>query len=120
MNTPSYQQNANAKPLNRAMMGWFAHYTIRTAADLQDPRINLVAADLRGLPPATVVLAEIDPLRSEGMTLIDRLRASDVKVAAREFQGATHEFFGMDAVVADARDAQRFAAEQLSLAFAGR
>lgn len=120
LNTPSYQENANAMPLNRAAMAWFLHHTLRSPADAADPRVNLVAANLRGLPPVTIVQAQIDPLRSEGSLLADRLRAAGVDVAQREFKGATHEFFGADAVIADAAEAQRFAGERLRAAFARR
>ena len=120
LNTPSYQENANAGPLNRAAMAWFFHHTVRTPADLMDPRINLVGADLRGFPPVTIVQAQIDPLRSEGDMLAERLRAAGVDVAEREWAGATHEFFGADAVIADARSAQAFAGERLRAAFGMR
>lgn len=111
--TPSYRENANALPLGRATMLWFFDHVIRTPADLLDPRINLLAADVRDLPPTTLVFAQIDPLRSEGMRLERRLRKAGVDVRSRAFQGATHEFFGMDAVFDDARQAQRFVGERL-------
>ncbi len=50
-NTPSYQANTETAPLNKAGMGWFFKNYLRTPADGQDPRINLVAANLKGLPP---------------------------------------------------------------------
>lgn len=78
-----------------------------------DPRINLVAVELRGLPPTTIVLAAIDPLRSEGEMLGARLSAAGVPVASRTYLGATHEFFGMAATLADARDAQQFVGQRL-------
>jgi acetyl esterase/lipase len=112
-NTPSYQENANAMPLGRAGMLWFFEHVTRTPADLLDPRINLVAADLRGLPPTTMIFAQIDPLRSEGMVLAKRLREAGVDVQTRAFEGATHEFFGMDAVYGDAQEAQRFIGQRL-------
>jgi len=49
--TPSYAQYALSKPLSRGMIGWFVGYTVRTPADLQDPRLKLTAANLRGLDP---------------------------------------------------------------------
>ncbi|MDP8916628.1 MAG: alpha/beta hydrolase [Pseudomonadota bacterium] len=119
-NTPSYRENANAMPLNRAGMLWFFDQVKRTDADLQDPRINLVAADVRGLPPTTMVFAQIDPLRSEGETLARRLRAAGVDVEWRTFEGATHEFFGMDRVFEDAQEAQGFVGARLRGAPAGR
>jgi acetyl esterase/lipase len=116
MNTPSYVENAQAKPLNKPMVEWFVGHALRPQ-DMQSPMINLVAADLRGLPPATVITAEIDPLRSEGMLLAERLRAAGVEVTARDYEGVTHEFFGMDAVVPEAKAAQNLAGRQLVAAF---
>lgn len=116
-NTPSYRENSNAMPLGRAGMNWFFFHTARTPADLMDPRINLVVANLRGLPPTTIIAAQIDPLRSEGQMLTDRLRAAGVTVTRREFANTTHEFFGGDAVIPDALAAQRFAGERLRAAF---
>jgi len=113
VNTPSYQENANAFPLNRAAMLWFLHHVARTPADLMDPRINLVAASLQSLPPTTFVQAQIDPLRTEGQLLAERMRAAGVDVRTRTWEGATHEFFGMDAVFGDAQEAQRFVGERL-------
>ncbi len=117
LNTPSYRENANAMPLNRAAMAWFLHHTLRSPADAADPRVNLVAANLSGLPPVTIVQAQIDPLRSEGTALAERLRAAGVQVATREYPGVTHEFFGADALIPEARQAQAFAGQQLRAAF---
>lgn len=113
LNTPSYQENANAKPLNRAAMAWFFHHTGRAPADALDPRISLVLADLNGLPPTTIILAQIDPLRSEGEMLAKKLQDAGVDTAVRTFDGVTHEFFGADAVIANAKAAQVFAGERL-------
>lgn len=119
-NTPSYKENANALPLGRALMSWFFFHTTTAPADALDPRINLVAANLRDLPPVTIIAAQIDPLRSEGEVLSQRLRAAGNAVVRREYPGTTHEFFGADAVITDAGAAQRFAGERLRAAFARR
>ena len=118
MNTDSYRENADAKPLNKAMLGWFYGHFLRGDADKQDPRVDLVGrANLAGLPPATVITAGIDPLRSEGQALAEKLQQAGVRVAARNYPGATHEFFGMSAVVQGAADAQAYAAARLGMAF---
>lgn len=113
LNTPSYQDTANGPTLNRALMAWFFHYVARTPADLMDPRIDLVAANLQGLPPVSIVAAQIDPLRSEGELLAQRLQAQGVSVERREYAGTTHEFFGADALIPGARDAQQWAGSRL-------
>lgn len=118
MTLPSRQDSANAKPLNAAMLNWFGYYYGRSKADQQDPRINLVAASLRGLPPTTIVNAQIDPLRSDGETLADAMRRAGVQVKQQTFPGVTHEMFGMGAVVRGAYDANLYAVGELRAAFA--
>ena len=82
-----------------------------------DPRIDLVNADLHGLPSTTIISAEIDPLRSGGKMLADKLQAAGVDVEYKNYDGVTHEFFGMGAVVAEGKDATQFAAKNLLKAF---
>ena len=112
-NTPSYQANTETAPLNKGGMEWFFKNYLRTPADAKDPRINLVAANLKGLPPTTIIGAEYDPLMSEGKTLADRLTAAGVKVNYKLYDGTTHEFFGMAAVVPEAKEAQSVAVADL-------
>lgn len=116
MNLPSKRDSANAKPLNTPMLKWFGHYYSKSMADMQDPRINLVRADLRGLPPTTIVNAQIDPLRSDGETLAAAMRAAGAQVEQRTFPGVTHEFFGSGKVVRGAYDAETYAIGRVSAA----
>lgn len=116
--TPSYEETLKAVPLNRSAILWYVGHFTNGPADLKDPRLNVVgAADLHGLPPTTIVSAEIDPLRSEGETLAQKLQAAGVPVEQRTFPGVTHEFFGMGAVVGQAKQAEDFAATRLRTAF---
>jgi acetyl esterase/lipase len=52
------------------------------------------------------------------MLLAERLRAAGVPVEAMDYEGVTHEFFGMGAAVADAKAAQGFVGQRLRQAFA--
>ena len=117
MNLPSKRDSANAKPLNTAMLKWFGHYYSNSMADMQDPRLDLVHANLRGLPPTTIVNAQIDPLRSDGETLAAAMRAAGDQVEQRPFPGVTHEFFGLGKVVRGAYDAETYAIGRVSTAF---
>lgn len=117
MNTKSYQANANAHPLNKAMMAWFTEKYVNNMAEAKDPRISLVNANLKGLPPTTIITAEIDPLNNDGMMLSAALKAAGVTVDSKNYDGVTHEFFGMAAVVPEAKAAQAYAADQLKKAF---
>ncbi|WP_309671932.1 alpha/beta hydrolase [Gemmatimonas sp.] len=115
--TASYVEHANAKPLNRAMMGWFARHVSRTPADLHDPRIHLTNANLAGLPPVTIINAQIDPLLEDGAMLEQALKAANVPVERRVYDGVAHEFFGMGAVISKATDATQYAGARLKAAF---
>ena len=120
MNSPSYIENATAKPLSKPAMEWFVKHAFNAPTETADPRIALAKrTDLTGLPPATIILAQIDPLRSDGEAYADALRKAGVPVALQQYDGVTHEFFGMAAVVDKAKQAQQFAGEKLRAAFAG-
>jgi len=111
--TESYLKYADAMPLNRPMMLWFIAQVTKGPADAKDPRIDLVHANLQGLPPVTVINAEIDPLRDDGAQLEQALRSAGVSVERRVYPGVTHEFFGTAAVVEKAQQAQQYAGERL-------
>lgn len=51
------------------MMLWFIAQATTSPADNKDPRIDLVHADLKGLPPVTLINAEIDPCVTMGLYL---------------------------------------------------
>jgi acetyl esterase/lipase len=119
MASPSYRENANARPLGKAAMQWFVRHAFRAPEQAADPRIALVRqADLSNLPPATILLAQIDPLRSEGELLARKLKEAGNDVLVREWMGVTHEFFGMAALLPEASEAQQLAGERLAEAFA--
>lgn len=117
MNTESYKMYQNAKPLNKAMMGWFNEQYLNTMIEAQDPKISLINANLKGLPPTTIITAEIDPLHDDGIMLANKLKAAGVKVDTKNYEGVTHEFFGMALLVPEAKAAQAYAADQLKAAF---
>jgi acetyl esterase/lipase len=121
MTTASYQENADQVPLGKADMEWFVGHVFEDPAQAADPRLDLVAReDLADLPPATVILAELDPLRSEGETYAQHLKDAGVPTEVRVFPGVTHEFFGMAKVVEQAKAANDMAVSALKDAFAGK
>lgn len=120
LDTISYAENANAKPLNKEMMMWFSKYTLKGPADATDPVISVALAGpaLKDSPSTTIITAQIDPLRSDGDKLAVALQEQGVVVTHKNYDGVTHEFFGMGAVVDTAKEAVNFAAAQLTAAFA--
>lgn len=118
LNTPSYIENAIAQPLNREMIKWFIGHLFAKPGDKTDPRVDLVNADLAGLPPVTIINAMLDPLRSDGAMLETALKEAGVEVERKDYHGVTHEFFGMAATVKKAKEAQDYAGTRLRGGFA--
>jgi acetyl esterase/lipase len=117
--TPSYQDCEHAKPLSKAMMKWFAAQVFSKADDKTDPRIDLINAKLKGLPPVTLINARIDPLRSDADLLANALKNASVSVEHKVYDGVTHDFFGLSAIVAKAKEAQAYAGRRLKASLFG-
>ena len=115
--TPSQQVNVNSAPLGSRTLSWFYERYLNSPADGANPIFSVLRANLRGLPPATVITADIDPLRSEGAAYAQRLIDAGVTVDYRNYPGVTHEFFGMGAVLDEAKQAVTQAATGLRRAF---
>ncbi len=111
---------AEGHVLTRRLILWFhEHYLDYARGDHTDWRwAPLLAPDLGGLAPATVILAECDPLRDEGIAYASRLAASGNDVTLRVYPGVTHPFFSWSGAVGQARQAVTFAAQQLRAAAA--
>ncbi len=117
MDSESYTKFAAAKPLNKPMMEWFAKNALASMAQAADPRVSLVKANLAGLPKTLIIGAEIDPLMTEGKLLADKLKDAKVETDYQLYNGVTHEFFGMAAVVPQAKEAMGLAVSKLKSAF---
>ncbi len=69
------------------------------------PLASPLRADLRGLPPVMVQLAELDVLRDEGIALAEKLRAAGVETAFELVTGVIHGYLRASAKVEKARNA---------------
>jgi acetyl esterase len=69
------------------------------------PLASPLRADLRGLPPVMVQLAELDVLRDEGIALAEKLRSAGVETAFELVPGVIHGYLRASAKVAKARAA---------------
>ncbi|HUE29729.1 MAG TPA: alpha/beta hydrolase [Verrucomicrobiae bacterium] len=117
-NTASYRENAEGYFLTAKTMHWFWNHYCGKSPALSDPYLcPLRARDLKRLPPALVVTAEFDPLRDEGEAYAARLRETGVPVTSKRYPGMIHGFFGMGALLTQARTATKEAASALRAAF---
>ncbi len=104
--TPSYQDFADGYYLTRAEMEWFRAHYLAKPEDARNPYASpLLAADLRGLPPALVITAECDTLRDEGEAYARRMASAGVEVSAIRYAGMIHPFFSLGGVLSQGRRA---------------
>lgn len=95
---------------------WHQDNYLASPEQAADPRVSPLNGDLTGLPPATVILAECDPIRPQGASYAHALRDAGVEVSEHEYPGMLHGFFGLDMLWDEARDAMDYAGAQLAAA----
>lgn len=102
--TASYGANGGGEYfLSTGAMKWFwSHYLGETnPVDATLARV-LHSKDLSGLPAATVITAQYDPLKDEGDAYANRLSDAGIATDHMVADGMIHGFFGMTPAVPDA------------------
>jgi len=103
--TPSYREFAAGHVLTEEKMRFYWKSYAPDPADWRNPLAAPLHAELSGLPPVLVQLAELDVLRSEGERMAARLREAGVPTELEIFPGVLHGFLRATGTVAVARDA---------------
>ena len=117
MQTSDYLYTNSSLPLNTALLEYFFKFYVPDMSEANDPGVAPINANLKNLPPATIIAAQEDPLVSDGVAYAAKLKAAGVPVVYQLFTGTTHEFFGMGAVVAKAKAAEAFGASRIAASF---
>ncbi|AQL41376.1 alpha/beta hydrolase [Halorientalis sp. IM1011] len=114
----SYEENAEGYFLERDTMEWFHEKYVRDEIHLRNEYFApLLAADLSGVPSATIVTAGFDPLRDEGIAYADRLESEGVDVTRDHYEDMIHGFASMVGVVDAAEESIDSIAADLDDAF---
>ncbi|RXK46644.1 alpha/beta hydrolase [Halorientalis pallida] len=114
----SYEENAEGYFLETESMEWFVDQYIQDEIHLRNEYFApLLADDLSGVPPASILTAEFDPLRDEGTVYADRLEDAGVDVTLDHYEDMIHGFATMVGVVDAADDAIGSIAADLDDAF---
>jgi acetyl esterase len=116
--TPSMQEALDPLLFGGQDVAWcWSHYLADAADGDSSFASPLRAEDVRGLPAALVITAELDPLRDEGELYAARLAEAGVATEHVRFDGAVHGFFSKADRFDAGIDAQAFAASALRRAF---
>ncbi|WP_425309624.1 alpha/beta hydrolase [Ammonicoccus fulvus] len=112
---PSYRDPENQSLLTREAMAWFFDHYTGPGDRRFDPEVSpLRADDFRGLPPATILLAEHDPLKDEGRAYAQALAVAGVPVHVETAAGQAHGFLPMLNVLPGAEVGVDLIVEQLA------
>lgn len=90
--SPSYIEFATGHTLTRDKMDFYWRCYAPREADRLNPLAAPLRADLAGLPPCLLHVAELDVLAAENHAMEARLRAAGVSVEATTFPGVLHGF----------------------------
>ncbi len=117
--TPSMREVTDEHFFNKNAIAWYWGMYLTSPEDGLSPLASpLLAADLSGLPPATVITAELDPLRDEAEAYGQRLAEAGVPCEIIRYDGMMHGFFTMIGILDTAREAVAMAADRLAAAYA--
>jgi acetyl esterase len=92
LDTKSYDEFATGHFLTREKMAFYWQCYAPREADRLHPLAAPLRADLRGLPPCLLHVAELDVLAAENFAMERRLREAGVTVESTTFPGVLHGF----------------------------
>jgi len=93
--TQSYQELAEGHFLSRNMMKWFwDNYApdVRQRREIYASPLQATIAQLKGLPPTLIQVAENDVLRDEGEAYARKLDSAGVEVTHVRYDGLIHDW----------------------------
>ncbi|OUS92049.1 alpha/beta hydrolase [Rhodococcus sp. NCIMB 12038] len=115
MQTDSYRERGGKLLISADDMEWFWSQYVPDVGRRSEPAASPgLTADLRGVAPAVVVVAEYDPMRDEVLDYARRLEEDSVPTSVYRYDSMAHGFFSMFGTLAAADDAIRSVAVQIS------
>lgn len=96
--------------ISAGLFEFFRGHYLPDAATYMDPRVSPLFApleDLRGLPPAHIVVCGWDPLHDEGIAYAAKLRSVGISATEKEYASMVHGFLNLTHLSATARAAAR-------------
>jgi len=96
-NTKSYKDFATGYLLTKDMMQWFRKAYLPYEKDWSNPLASpLLTKNLKGLPPAFIIIGQFDPLRDEGKSYAKKLEINEVPVILKKYPDVVHAFMSIE------------------------
>lgn len=118
LDLPSVIENGEGKLLTREAMRWFYEQYLSGGASTDDPLVAPIKADLRGLPPALLIVGTQDPLLDDNKLFSKALTEAGVKNTLSIYDDQIHVFVQLTAMLDGARKAVAEASAALKEALA--
>lgn len=115
MSFPSFSEFGHGYFLTQAAMTFCWRAYLESAVDGESPYASpMRARDLTGLPPATLIVCEYDPLRDEGEAYARRLSQAGVTVECHRLEGMIHACIHMFGIAPRARKLLELARDSIA------
>jgi acetyl esterase len=105
VDSPSWRRLGQGAGLSQASMRWAWQTYLERPEQWQDWRAAPVLADLTGLPPACLVVGNLDPLLDDSQNLAARLKEAGVPCELAVYEGINHGFIRYGRLIKTARRA---------------
>lgn len=115
---PSVNANAEGKILTKKAMEWFYGHYLSGGADPKDPYIAPIHGDLKGLPPAHLIVGTLDPLLDDSKLYAKKLQEAGVPATLSIYEDMPHVFVQLTAMLDGAKKAVAEATGALKAALA--
>jgi acetyl esterase len=103
--SPSWQRFGRGAGLSQTQMRWIWETYLQSPAQMSDWRAAPILADLKGLPPAHLIVGSLDPLQDDSTALAAKLEAAGVKHTLTVYPGINHGFIRYGRLIGTARRA---------------
>jgi len=101
----SWQRFGQGAGLSQTQMRWIWETYLKQPEQQRDWRAAPILADLAGLPPAHLIVGNLDPLCDDSHRLAARLKETGVPCELRVYEGLNHGFIRYGRLIAAARRA---------------
>ena len=103
--SPSWQRFGQGAGLSQTQFRWILETYLENPAQQADWRVAPLLADLKGLPPAHLIVGSLDPLQDDSNNLHAKLEAAGVPADLKVYQGINHGFIRYARLIRTARNA---------------